>query len=90
VAVSADVTKPPDIARMVETATVAFGHVDVLVNNAGTLIGMPTNRLTEGQRDHLMAVSLKALVLVSQAALPSMVRAGREQSPTSPPSRCGR
>jgi 3-hydroxybutyrate dehydrogenase len=32
---AADMSKPADIARMVEDAACAFGHVDVLVNNAG-------------------------------------------------------
>ena len=33
---AADMSKPADIARMVEDARRAFGQVDVLVNNAGT------------------------------------------------------
>ena len=32
---AADMSKPDDIARMIEEATQAFGQVDVLVNNAG-------------------------------------------------------
>ena len=32
---AADMSKPDDIARMIEEATRAFGQVDVLVNNAG-------------------------------------------------------
>jgi 3-oxoacyl-[acyl-carrier protein] reductase len=77
VAVSADVTKLPDIARMVVTATRAFGQVDVLVNNAGILSEMPTEELTEDQWDRLMAVNLKAVVFVTQAVLRGMAHRGR-------------
>lgn len=75
-AVPADVTRPEDVARMVEAASQVFGSLDILVNNAGILSETPTDRLTEAQWDHLMAVNLKAVVFVSQAVLPTMVRRG--------------
>lgn len=34
-ATQADVTKPEDVQRVVDETRAAFGHIDVLVNNAG-------------------------------------------------------
>lgn len=36
VALKADVTKESDVARLIQGTIEAFGHIDVLVNNAGT------------------------------------------------------
>ena len=36
-AVTADMTKPDDIARLVESTKRQFGGVDILVNNAGQM-----------------------------------------------------
>jgi len=76
-AVPVDVTRPAEIARMTEAAARAFGQIDILVNNAGILNETPTEELTEEQWDRLMAVNLKAVVFVTQAVLPGMVRRGR-------------
>ena len=72
----ADMSKPNEIERMMERCASELGGPDILVNNAGILSETPTDRLTEAQWDHLMAVNLKAVVFVSQAVLPTMVRRG--------------
>lgn len=77
VAVIGDVTRAADVRRMVEAALQSFGTIDILVNNAGILSETPTEDLTEDQWDRLLAVNLKAVVFVSQAVLPVMVRSGR-------------
>ena len=76
VAVAADVSDPRSIAPMVDTATRAFGHVDILVNNAGVISEVATADLTDEQWEHVVGINLKAVVFVTQACLPGMVRRG--------------
>jgi len=74
--VAADLSRTPEIARIVEEAGRAFGRLDILVNNAGILSEVPSEALTEEQWDRLMSINLKAVFFVSQAVLPWMVRQG--------------
>ena len=74
--VAADLSRTPEIARVVEEAGRAFGRLDILVNNAGILSEVPSEALTEEQWDRLMSINLKAVFFVSQAVLPWMVRQG--------------
>ena len=41
-AVHADVSKPSEAARLIEAAVSEFGHVDIMVNNAGVDTGLNT------------------------------------------------
>lgn len=74
--VAADLSRTPEIARLIEEAGRAFGRLDILVNNAGIISEVPSEALTEEQWDRLMSVNLKAVFFVSQAVLPWMVRQG--------------
>jgi meso-butanediol dehydrogenase/(S,S)-butanediol dehydrogenase/diacetyl reductase len=49
-----------------------LGRLDIVVNNAGVLTGGPFEQLTEAQFDRMMAVNVKGVVLVTQAALPEL------------------
>jgi NAD(P)-dependent dehydrogenase (short-subunit alcohol dehydrogenase family) len=40
--VDADVTQPPEVARLMDTTVERFGRIDVLVNNAGVPSGPRT------------------------------------------------
>ena len=73
---AADLSRTAEIPRTVQDAGAAFGRIDILVNNAGILSEVPTDTLTEGQWDRLMAINLKAVFFVTQAVLPWMVRQG--------------
>lgn len=75
-AVVADVAKAEDCGRLVAAHRERFGGLDVLVNSAGVGVG---GRLEELQLKHLdlqLAVNLRGLILVTQAALP-LLRASR-------------
>ena len=48
----ADVTKPSDIARMIDTVVEEFDRLDILVNNAGVMLLSP---LAEARGDDLQA-----------------------------------
>ena len=71
-AIAADVSKPEDCARVVEDHVAREGGLDVLVNSAG--IGI-AGRVEDVQLKHLdrqLAINLRGLVLVTQAAIPHL------------------
>ncbi len=76
---AADMTKPDQIAGMVEQAQVAFGWVEVLVNNAGILHIGPVETTSAAQWEAVLAVNLSSAFHAIRAALPGMkaVKAGR-------------
>jgi meso-butanediol dehydrogenase/(S,S)-butanediol dehydrogenase/diacetyl reductase len=76
-ALQADVTRPSDIARMVEEPYRRWGRLDVLFNNAGVIRVQPMLEVTGAEWDRVMTINLKAVFFVLQAAARRM----REQSP---------
>ncbi len=71
-AIAADVSKPEDCARVVEKHVEREGGVDVLVNSAG--IGIAA-RVEDAQLKHIdrqLAINLRGVVLVTQAAIPHL------------------
>ena len=73
-AIVADVSKPEDCARVVEEHVEREGGLDVLVNSAG--IGI-AGRVEDAQLKHLdrqLAINVRGLLLVTQAAIPYLRR----------------
>jgi meso-butanediol dehydrogenase/(S,S)-butanediol dehydrogenase/diacetyl reductase len=73
VAVRADVTRPDDIARMVDEPYRRWGRLDVLWNNAGVVRVQPMFDVTEAEWDRVMDVNLRAVFFVLQAAARRML-----------------
>src|SRR3990170_6341207 len=71
-AVPADLTRSPDIARIVADTVSAFGRIDVLVNNAGLGRYDWLERLPEDDIRNEILVNLLAPVLLTKAVLPLM------------------
>ncbi len=71
---TADVGNPEQVPRMVETVTGTLGEIDVLVNNAGVLIGKPFEELTLEDWDTTMSTNVRSLYLVTREVLPGMRR----------------
>ena len=70
----ADVSNPREVDALQEWALARFGHIDVLINNAGiSLAGLLTD-LTLDQWAELRGVCLDGTVYCSRAFLPDMVR----------------
>ena len=67
-----DVTRAADAGRLVRETVARLGGLDIVVNNAGVLVGGPFDQLTEAQFDRMMSVNVKGVVLVTQAALPEL------------------
>ena len=73
IAVAADVGNPADIARLAHTTLDHFGHVDVLINNAGFGI---FDRLAEARMEDvraMMEVNVFGALACTQAFLPHML-----------------
>ena len=65
-----DVTEPEQIASVAEQAIAAFGHVDVLVNNAGFGIAGAIEEVSEAEFEVLFQTNLYGLVRTTRAFLP--------------------
>ena len=72
VCVQADVRKQDEVLRLVAEGERSFGHVDVLVNNAGIIRPQAISDITEQDWDDLMTANLKSCFLMTQAVLPGM------------------
>jgi 3-hydroxybutyrate dehydrogenase len=75
----ADMSKPGDIAAMIETAERRFGNVDVLVNNAGIQHVAPIETFPPERWDAILAIDLTSAFHTTRAVLPGMKsrRSGR-------------
>ena len=63
---------------MVENVTGQLGPIDILINNAGSLIQrMKIQELTEQRWDEIMDLNLKSAMLCSQAVMASMLERKR-------------
>jgi len=80
-ALECDVTRQADIDRVVGSARSTFGRLDILVNNAGVASrpGMPFTNNTEADWDHVFAVNVKSIFLLTKALAPHFMerRQGR-------------
>jgi rhamnulose-1-phosphate aldolase/alcohol dehydrogenase len=76
IAVTSDVTDADDVQRAVDAAALAFGGVDLVVNNAGLSISKPLLETTEKDWDLQHDVMAKGSFLVSRAAAKAMVDQG--------------
>lgn len=74
VALRADVSHAAEIQGLVDRAVAAHGPLDVLVNNAGTLVGRyPIRQLTEQDWDRVMDVNVKSAALCARAVIDGMI-----------------
>jgi NAD(P)-dependent dehydrogenase (short-subunit alcohol dehydrogenase family) len=72
-AVATDVGDVPSIDRMVSRVVEAFGHVDVLVNNAGVTRRAYVMDLTEADWDRIMRVNGKGVFFCLQRVAREMI-----------------
>lgn len=73
-AFTGDLADPAVPSRIVAEAQKAFGGLDVVVSNAGTIHSTPLAELTVAECDRMFAVNTRAMVLLAQAARPALVR----------------
>jgi NAD(P)-dependent dehydrogenase (short-subunit alcohol dehydrogenase family) len=76
VPVAADVTSEEDVAAVIDAAALAFGGVDLVVNNAGLSISKPLVETTTADWDILHDVMARGSFLVSREAAKAMIAQG--------------
>jgi NAD(P)-dependent dehydrogenase (short-subunit alcohol dehydrogenase family) len=78
IAVAADVAVAADGAAMVAAAEEAYGHLDVLFNNAGVMLSSDDDALAtdEGTWDTTMDVNAKGVFLGCKYGIPALRRSG--------------
>jgi len=76
-AVSLDVTRRDSVEEAFDTAQARFGHIDVVINNAG--IGDPGRftELSEEQWHSMLSTNLDGVFRVAQCASQRLIKAGR-------------
>ena len=80
--VSCDVGERLDVHNLVAAAIDRFGEIDVLVNNAGIVVGGDFLEISEEDFDKVMRVNLKGAFLCSQAVAKHMVKRVENGGPT--------
>jgi NAD(P)-dependent dehydrogenase (short-subunit alcohol dehydrogenase family) len=68
-AIQADISQTPDAQRVVNTALEVFGHVDILINNAGISGGDAIHKMTDEDWDKVMTVNLRGAFLMAREVL---------------------
>ncbi|MGY3564990.1 bifunctional aldolase/short-chain dehydrogenase [Sinomonas sp. RB5] len=76
IGVRADVTDADQVAAAVDATVLAFGGIDLVVNNAGLSISKPLLETSEKDWDLQHDVMAKGSFLVSQAAAKAMIAQG--------------
>ncbi len=75
--VALDVRSLPSIERAMAEVLAAFGHLDVLVNNAGVPLTQAAVDVTEAEWDEVMGVNLKGAFFLTQQMGRHLIGAGR-------------
>lgn len=65
-----DVTKPLQINTVAREALEAFGHIDVLVNNAGYGLNGAIEEVSEEEFEHMFQTNIYGLIRTTRAFLP--------------------
>ncbi len=73
VAIPTDVTDLAQVTRLTEQTLAMFGHVDVLVNNAGIAWRESFIENSTEQISHIVNVNLLGVILLTHAVLPGML-----------------
>jgi len=72
--IAADVSTADGAGSLIETAMQRFGHIDVLVNNAGITRDTLLMRMNEDDWDAVLTTNLKGSFLTAKAAIRPMLR----------------
>jgi 3-oxoacyl-[acyl-carrier protein] reductase len=73
IALKADVSKAKEVNKAVAAVIAKFGHLDIVVNNAGiSHRNKPMLEVTEAEFDRVFAVNVKSIFLMAHAVVPHM------------------
>ncbi|WP_406682860.1 3-oxoacyl-ACP reductase FabG [Seonamhaeicola sp. MEBiC1930] len=75
VAIKGDLTKESDVNAMVEKAVEVFGSLDILINNAGSLVARQMLNGMEAEFWHkVMDINLTSMMFVTRAVAPYLAK----------------
>ncbi|MCJ1476566.1 Arp2/3 complex subunit, actin nucleation center [Lambiella insularis] len=77
IAIQADITQVPEITKLFEKAIAHFGHLDIVVSNAGMEKFVQEDKVTEEDYDKLFALNTRAQFFVAQHAYMYLKEGGR-------------
>jgi 3-oxoacyl-[acyl-carrier protein] reductase len=77
IAIQADAADADAVRNAVERTVTTLGRLDVLVNNAGTVIPMKVEETTLADFDRVFAVNVRGVFVATQAALKHLKTGGR-------------
>lgn len=80
IGVQADVSKIADFTKLIAAAVSAFGHIDILCNNAGIETRTSVLTSTEAEYDLVMAVNLKSAFFGTQLAAKQFIQQNAKDS----------
>jgi len=69
-------TSVSDLNQVIDSTVAEFGHLDILINNAGIIRRTPALDFSETDWDDVLQINLKAAFFLSQAAARVMVAQG--------------
>ncbi len=75
-AITVDVTQSDRIKAAFQQARAAFGHIDILINNAGQASTSPAHKIDDDHWDQMIAVNLSSVFYCCREALADMLESG--------------
>ena len=75
-AIEADVTEAAGVENMMRATVTTYGHLDVLINNAGVGTDGDVVELPEKEWQRILDVNLKGVFLCCKYAIPAMKKSG--------------
>jgi glucose 1-dehydrogenase len=76
IGVEADVSKVAGLQNLVAAAVKEFGHLDIMINNAGVETRTSVLDTTEAEYEKVLAINLKSAFFGTQLAAQQMIRQG--------------
>lgn len=71
-----DVSDETQVNQAVQELVAQYGHLDILINNAGVDVTLPIEELAVSDWQRIMAVNMNAPFILSRAVLPLMKQQG--------------
>ena len=68
IGIKTDVTKQDEIDNLITKTVEKFGHLDIMINNAGSAVTKKAEELTEDDWNRVINVDMKAVFFCAQAA----------------------
>lgn len=76
IGVEADVSHVDQLQDLIDAAVAKFGHIDIMVNNAGVETRTSVLDTTEAQYDKVLSINLKSAFFGTQIAARQMIKQG--------------